>query len=121
MRTSLIRISTSKIYAHTNSIMNFIPGEGVKQSQDNGILFAHKDNYLGQISLLNLLATNNSVISLVPLILKTLANKTFSLKPKGFIFTLLPLGNSLLSRLVASISSFSFTSTQNNPIVKFLF
>jgi len=24
--------------------MNFIPGEGAKQSQDNGILFAHKDN-----------------------------------------------------------------------------
>jgi len=23
--------------------MNFIPGEGAKQSQDNGILFAHKD------------------------------------------------------------------------------
>jgi len=24
--------------------MNFIPGEGAKQFQDNGILFAHKDN-----------------------------------------------------------------------------
>jgi len=24
--------------------MNFILGEGAKQSQDNGILFAHKDN-----------------------------------------------------------------------------
>jgi len=24
--------------------MNFIPGEGAKQSQDNGILFALKDN-----------------------------------------------------------------------------
>jgi len=24
--------------------MNFIPGEGAKQSRDNGILFAHKDN-----------------------------------------------------------------------------
>jgi len=24
--------------------MNFIPGEGAKQPQDNGILFAHKDN-----------------------------------------------------------------------------
>jgi len=23
--------------------MNFIPGEEAKQSQDNGILFAHKD------------------------------------------------------------------------------
>jgi len=23
--------------------MNFIPGEGAKQSQDNGILFAHKN------------------------------------------------------------------------------
>ena len=43
MRTSLIQIETSQIYAHTNSIMNFIPGEGAKQSRDNGILFAHKD------------------------------------------------------------------------------
>jgi len=24
--------------------MNFIPGEGAKQSRDNGILSAHKDN-----------------------------------------------------------------------------
>jgi len=24
--------------------MNFIPGEGAKQSRDNGILFAHKEN-----------------------------------------------------------------------------
>jgi len=24
--------------------MNFIPGEEAKQFQDNGILFAHKDN-----------------------------------------------------------------------------
>jgi len=24
--------------------MNFIPIEGAKQSRDNGILFAHKDN-----------------------------------------------------------------------------
>ena len=101
--------------------MNLIPGEGAKQSQDNGILFALRDSYLGQISLVKSLATNNSVISLVFLILKTLANKTLSLKPKGFILTLLPLGNSLLSKLVASSSSFSFTSTQNNPIVKFLF
>ena len=101
--------------------MNLIPGEEAKQYRDNGILFAHRDSYVGQISLVKSLATNNSVISLVPLILKTLANKTFSLKPKGFIFTLLPLGNSLLSKLVASSSSFSFTSTQNSPIVKFLF
>ena len=34
---------------------------------------------------------------------------------------MLPLGNSLLSKFVASISSFSFTSTQNSPIVKFLY
>ena len=101
--------------------MNLIPGEGAKHSRDNGILSAHRDSQLGQILLVKSLATNNSVISLVPLILKTLANKTFSLKPKGFIFTLLPLGNSLLSKLVASSSSFSFTSTQNSPIVKFLF
>jgi len=44
MRTSLIQILISQIYAHTNSIMNFIPGEGAKQSRDNGILFAHNDN-----------------------------------------------------------------------------
>ena len=44
MRTSLIQILTSQIYARTNSKMNFIPGEGAKQSRDNGILFAHNDN-----------------------------------------------------------------------------
>ena len=49
--------------------MNLIPGEGAKQYLGNGILFANRDSQLGQISLVKSLATNNSVISLVPLIL----------------------------------------------------
>lgn len=48
--------------------MNSILGEGAKQSRGNGILFAHRDSQLGQISLVKSLATNISVISLVPLI-----------------------------------------------------
>ena len=67
-------------------------------------------------------AINNSDISLVSLILKTLATNIFSLKPIGFIFTLLPLGNSLLRRLTAiSSSSTSLISTQNNLIGRSLF
>ena len=44
MRISLIRISTSQIYAHTNAKMNLIHGEGAKQSRDNGILFVQRDS-----------------------------------------------------------------------------
>ena len=43
MRTSPIQILTYQIYAHTSWKKNLIPGEGTKQSQGNGILFALRD------------------------------------------------------------------------------
>ena len=55
------------------------------------------------------------------MIFKTLANKTSSSKPKGLIFTLLPLGNSFFKRLIALSSSLSSTSTQNNRTESVLF
>ena len=44
MRTFVVKILTSQIYAHTNWKMNLIPGEGAKQSWGNGILFAHRNS-----------------------------------------------------------------------------